>query len=257
MYKFALIGCDIGYTSSPVVHEAVSGELGIDISFEVCDIGASGLEATVTKLFDTVDGIFVTKPYKNDIKRYLDKVNTRSGVNVVRCADKSGFNTDGIGFLYALDRAFDDWRSKVRGVLVLCSGGAARSVAEALADTGKSVYVLNRDMVTAAKMCRAFGIEQYYNQPAELIVNCTSAGSDGEDILKALCVSPEFEYAYDLIYYADTPFMQRTAAAGAKVSDGKAMLVYQAIEGEKLLTGVKADTLEVFERAFAKLDGKF
>ena len=47
------------------------------------------------------------------------------------------------------------------------------------------------------------------------------------------------------------------AAAGAKVSDGKAMLVYQAIEGEKLLTGVKADTLEVFERAFAKLDGKF
>ena len=51
--------------------------------------------------------------------------------------------------------------------------------------------------------------------------------------------------------------MQCTAAAGAKVSDGKAMLVYQAIEGEKLLTGVKADTLDVFERAFAKLDGKF
>lgn len=257
MYKFALIGCDIGYTSSPVVHDAVSRELGIDISFEVCDVGADGLEATVQRLFESADGIFVTKPYKNDIKRYLDKVNTRSGVNVVRCADKNGFNTDGVGFLYALDRAFGDWRSKVRGVLVLGSGGAARSVAEALAGEGKSVYVLNRNMVEAAKMCRAYGVEQYYNQPAELIVNCTSAGSNGEDILKALCVSPEFEYAYDLIYYANTPFLQRTAAAGAKVSDGKAMLVYQAIEGEKLLTGVEADTRKIFEKAFEKLKGKF
>ena len=51
--------------------------------------------------------------------------------------------------------------------------------------------------------------------------------------------------------------MTRTAQAGARVSGGRDMLVYQAIEGEKILTGVELDTLEVFEKVDKNLRGKF
>ncbi len=249
MIKCALIGCDIGYTRSPEVHRAIAAALGEEIAFDVIDVANDGLGAAVGRLLDEYDGFFVTKPYKNDVKKYLSSVDTRCGVNLVRCADRSGHNTDGVGFIRALDRAFDDWRDRVNGALVLGAGGAAYSVAESLLAAGKRVYVLNRTMLNAAKLTLALGAELYVNQPAELVVNCTSLGLHGEDVLTGLCVPPQFDYAFDLIYSPpETPFLKRCAAAGARIANGRDMLAYQAIEGDLLLLNRQADVNGVFEK---------
>ena len=256
MIKLALIGYDIGYTRSPEVHRAIGEALGEEICFDVFDIAADGLDSSTEKLFVGYDGFFITKPYKNDIKRYLSEVNTKCGVNLVRCKDKAGYNTDGVGFIRALDGAFDGWRSKVNSALVLGAGGAAYSVTEALIAAGKKVYVLNRTMLNAAKLTRALGAELYVNQPAELVVNCTSLGLHGEDSLAGLCVLPEFDYAYDLIYSPpETPFLRRCKAAGARTANGRDMLVYQAIEGDLLLLGRQADVNDIFIKADKILRG--
>ncbi len=255
MYKLALLGMDIGYTKSPEVHRAISEVAGIDIDFSVCDVAYDRLGQEIARLERETDGFFVTKPYKTEVKRYIRSCETSCGVNFVRTGDMRGFNTDGVGFIRALDRGFGGWRDKVRGALVLGAGGAAYSVAEALVNCGINVYVLNRTLMNAAKLCKTVGAEIYLNQPTELIVNATSLGLNGEDALAALCVVPQFEYAYDLIYSPpETPFIRRNRNAGAKTLNGADMLLFQAIEGDAILTGNALDVVGIFNKASVLLN---
>ncbi len=258
MIKAALLGGDIGYTKSPLIHEKISRVMNVEMSFDVADVAEDGLENAVKRLLSDYDGFFITKPYKNAVKKYLSRVETKCGVNFVKCDAARGYNTDGAGFIYALDRAFPDWRKDVNAVLVLGAGGAAYSVTEALIGAGKKVYSLNRTVMHAARLCTALGAKMYTNQPAELIVNCTSLGLHGEDALHALCVIPDFMYAYDLIYCPpETPFLHRCGAAGAKTANGRDMLIYQAILGDSILFDAEADVNGVFEKVNTLLSGEF
>lgn len=249
MIKSALVGRDIGYTRSPEVHAAIARAMGITMSFDIVDVDYDGLENAVNGLLKSHDCFFVTKPYKNEVKRFLKKTHTECGVNFVTCGNAEGYNTDGVGFISALDYAFPDWSESVDAALVLGAGGAAYAVSEALIKRGKKAYVLNRTPVNAAKLCKALGAELYFNQPTRMIVNCTTLGLHGEDALYDMCVSPEnFSYAFDLIYSPEgTPFLKRCKQAGAKTSNGKDMLIFQAIEGDMIASGIKADAKNIFD----------
>ncbi|MDE6293114.1 MAG: hypothetical protein K2L88_00630, partial [Clostridiales bacterium] len=158
------------------------------------------------------------------------------------------------------DRSFThDWRDAVNAVLVLGTGGAAHSVISAITAQGKKAYVLGRSVVSAARLASEFELaELYSNQAAELIVNCTPLGLNGEDALSAFCVLPAFEYAFDLVYSdALTPFLRRCRNNGSKVADGADMLVYQAIEGDKILLKRDFDVEAVYKTAvdILKSDG--
>ena len=258
MIKAALLGRDISYTRSPSVHAEIARAMNKEMSFDVVDVPYEKLGGTVRKLLDGYDCFYITKPYKTDVREYLNEFRTDVGVNFVMSRGAVGYNTDGMGFISALDRRFDGWRKEVNAVLVLGAGGAAYAVTEALIAAGKKVYVLNRTSTHAAKLCNKLGAELYFNQPAEMIVNCTSAGLHGEDVLSGLCILPQFGYAYDLIYSPEvTPFLRRMKGAGAKVANGSDMLVFQAIEGDKIAFGITTDTQEIFSAVADKLDKIF
>ena len=258
MIKSALLGRDISYTRSPSVHAEIARALGKEMSFDVVDVPFEQLGGAVKNLLGNYDCFYITKPYKTDIKGYLSELKTRVGVNFVMTRGAVGYNTDGMGFISARDRRFYGWRKDVNAVLVLGAGGAAYAVTEALIEAGKKVYVLNRTLINAAKLCKALGAELYLNQPAEMIVNCTSAGLHGEDVLSQLCILPQFDYAYDLIYSPEvTPFLHRMKGVGAKTANGSDMLVFQAIEGDKIAFGVTTDTQEIFSAVADKLDKIF
>lgn len=247
MFNIALLGRDIGYTQSPRIHDAIAQAVGVQVHTDVIDVSYDMLESAVRNAVTEYDGLYVTKPYKYDIKRYIG-CDAVGAINLVRCKDRAAFNTDGVGFLRALDRNFDGRSGKVRSALILGAGGAAYSVASALISRDIKPYVLNRTLMHAVKLCAATGAELYVNQPVELAVNCTSVGADGDDVLKNLCVLPDFEYAFDLIYSdVPTPFMRRCAASGAVVQDGADMLIYQAIEGDRILFGIEADVESVYD----------
>lgn len=253
MYKLALIGRDIAYTRSPEVHGAIAKAIGADISFKVFDLKGGSPSNALPQLYSEFDGFFVTKPYKTEMKRY---VNTAlPSINAVRSRDKTAFCTDGVGFIRALDTDFDDWRNEVNAVLVLGAGGAAYAVTSALAELGKKVYLLNRTLKNAVTLARSVaGAELYVNQPAEMVVNCTSLGGSGEDALAALCVLPSFAYAFDLVYVGgETVFLQRCARAGARVVGGLDMLIYQAIEGDRLLLDIDMDVRDVYDKVKKQL----
>lgn len=254
MYKFALIGRDIGYTRSPKIHAAIADALGFELSFEVCDVTYDLLENTVCNLLDRCDGFFVTKPYKTAVGKLLG---ADISVNVVRSRDRKCFDTDGDGFVLALDRNFSDWKNRVDGVLILGAGGAAHAVASAMCRNGKQVYVLNRSLMNAVRFTETCaGSQLYTGQSAQMIVNCTPVGQNGEDVLRAMCVMPQFDYAFDLIYTEDrTPFLRRCAAAGAETQNGADMLMFQAIKGDMLLTDTQCEIRRVFDAVQKTVDG--
>ena len=247
MSKIALLGRNIEFTRLAQVHAAIGGAIGMPIECDVFDVKFNELKPTVDRLIKSYDGFFVTNPYKTEMKLYLD---CGRSVNLVRSSDKSTFNTDGVGFIRALDGRFGDWRKQVKSVLVLGAGSAAYSVASALIAEGKDVYVLNRSAINGVRLCSATGSKLYSNEPVEMAVNCTPLGENGEDVLKALCVLPNFKYAFDLVYCQDgrTPFLRRCASSGAQTADGSDMLIYKAIEGDRLLFGCEIDVQKVFER---------
>lgn len=251
MYKTAILGMDIGYTRSPEIHAAIAKAAGYENVCEKKDVQSGDLGKTVDDLLLHYDGFYVTKPYKNEVKRYIGCADT-GAVNVVRSRDKKAANTDAIGFLLAMDRAFPDWNS-CGAALVLGAGGAAWAAVTALKTRGQKVYVLSRNNVESAKLCKATGAELYANQPAELCVNCTSAGTDG-DVLNELCVVPSFKYAYEMYYAApSTPFTERAAKSGSRTATGLDMLVYQAIKGDAFLFDKNFDTERVFETVIKTL----
>lgn len=252
--KIALIGRDIGYSQSGRVHEAIAATLGVPLVFDVCDVTYDRLEYAVKTLINDYDGFFVTKPYKNDVARIVS--GGTGAVNVVRCCDKSTHNTDGDGFMYALERAFPGFDERVRSALILGAGGAAESATGALIKAGKKVYVLNRTLDRALKLTSKTGAELYYNEPAELVVNCTSVGRDGGDVLRSLCVLPTFDYAFDMTYGESTAFLRRCGAAGAKTASGDDMLVFQAILGDAIILRKNIDVVGVFDSVTTLLGGR-
>lgn len=252
MYKIALLGREIG-TKSPEVHAAIAASFQNRVRLDVFDVPYDMLENTVDKLLKNYDGFFVTNPYKTEIKKYIDS--DLPSVNVVRSEDKTAFNTDGIGFIRALDNNFSEWRKDVKSALVLGTGGAAHSVVKALTAFKVKSYVLGRTVMNAARLVKMYdGAELYYNQDAQLIVNCTPLGLNGEDALYAFCVPPMFKYAFDLTYCDSlTPFLRRVRSAGGEIANGTDLFVYQAIEGDKILLNENLDEREAYEKAIIAL----
>lgn len=246
IFNIPLLGRDIEKQSLRI-HAAVAKAMGASMEFSAYDVPFDRLESAVKELLAYSYGFFVAKPYKNEVAKILNAI--ENGVNVVRCADKRAISTDGPCFLRAIDKAFPEWRNSVNGVLVLGAGCAANAVAQAIVSSGKKAYILNRTAMRAARLCASVGAELYVNQPCEMIVNCTSVGGNGEDILKALCVFPEFDYAFDLICSSErTQFLRRCENAGAKTANGIDMPIYRAIEGEKFLLSSRAEAEKVFDK---------
>lgn len=244
--KIALLGRGISYTRSGEVHGAIAQALGAELDFSVCDVTYDILGGAVKKLIAECDGFFVTQPYKKDVGRYLPAA-SGGAINVVRSRDRSAINTDGDGFILAMNRVFPEWKDKVGGAVVLGAGGAAFAVCSALKREGKRVFVLDRTLKNALRLSSETGAELYYNDPAELIVNCTCVGRDGGDILRMLCVQPLFDYAFDLTYGERTQFMNRCASSGGRVSGGDGMLIYQAILGDAFIFG-NIDAEKTYDR---------
>ena len=171
-----------------------------------------------------------------------------------------GFNTDAEAISRAIE---EDLGIQLKGaaVLLLGAGGAGRTAALKLADSGvKELYLVNRTRSKAEEMAgeihkRSPGVVvnvDYPGKNVDLVVNATSLGLQAEDALpfdsqrfslkKAGC-------AYDMIYRpAETSFLKEAARNGCKITNGLGMLLYQGAKALELWTGQPAP-LEVMRTA--------
>lgn len=247
MLKLAVIGKDVSKSLSPAMHAFLLGKMGAAHTYEAVSIPPAQFADCAPALFSRFDAFNVTIPFKADIMPFLGSIEgdarTFGAVNTVVSRTRTGYNTDGLGFLLMLENAGLD--IKGRTALVLGAGGAGRSCIYKLAQAGAAVFAYERSAGRLDAVHAELGgfVPLRTVEPAsyDLIVNCTGIGMHdtvgktpsvrtargevpvGEELLSR-CGA-----AVDLIYEpAQSEFLRIAASLGKKTVNGNAMLFYQA-----------------------------
>lgn len=259
MKRFALIGHDIGYSLSPLVHGEIYRAMGYEAEYELISLTKEELPAAVPYL-RSLDGFNITKPHKQNIIPFVKT--TLKSVNTVKVEKGRmyGFSTDGYGFTRDLEISF----GKVSGTaLVLGAGGAARVVAGELVGLGLDTHIWNR----TPEKARALGAEtgavfapSRRDVKADLVVNCTSFGfNPGENPAldeRGLAIDPScVKWAYDTIYSPpETEFLKSFPLAERR--NGWGMLILQAVQADRIMCGLDISDereREIYDRLLARL----
>lgn len=250
MRKFGLIGYPLSHSFSEKYFAQKFEREGITgCSYELFPL--ENIE-DVRLLFEVqkdLRGLNVTIPYKESVIEYLDGLDPIAqkigAVNCIRIDEiqRIGFNTDHAGFRDALKPLL--LRQHTRA-LVLGTGGASKAVLYALQELGITTTIVSR---TAGKYAISYAdITAEMMRAHTLIINTTPLGMHPhvEDFppLPYEHISPD-HLLFDLIYNpAETVFMQKGRAQGAKVSNGYTMLQLQAEYAWDIWNEMEEDTEE-------------
>ncbi len=258
---FAVLGHPIGHTLSPVMHNASIEAIGMDAIYLAFDVEPRRL-IEVLQIMQVMGfgGINLTIPHKEIAFRELDHLDDSArmlgAVNTVQFDGDTmvGHNTDGYGFLKAMDEAFGE---PVEGasMFVLGCGGAGRAVALTAAREGVSRVVLadvdeSRCRHAADDIAKASGdvVVDIVTNPrrqteacrgCDIVVQATPVGMKQDDapLLNADAFTKD-QRAFDLIYmYPETVFMREAALGGARTANGLGMLLHQGARSFEIWTG--------------------
>lgn len=248
-----LIGNPVEHTMSPVIHNTLAKELGLNMVY-VPFLVNEDLKAAIEGAYAlNLLGMNVTVPYKSEVMESLTEVDELAAkigaVNTLVRAEGGykGYNTDMTGLYRAMKS--DGITIENQTVVILGAGGAARAVAFLCVYYGaKKVYLLNRTVdkakAIAEEVSKAMGkdclvpmaLAEYASLPEEkmLCIQATSVGlspNDNAVVIEDKDFYQRIHTGYDLIYRpANTRFMQLVREQGGKAYHGLKMLLHQGVE---------------------------
>ena len=246
MKKYLVIGNPIEHSLSPKLHNYWFEKNNINANYDRKKIDKSEIQDTINEIKNNkLDGINVTVPFKNDVIPFLDTLSEESqitqSVNTIYKQDEKliGHNTDIKGFELGLKETKFDLENKT--IFILGAGGVVPSIIYALKKLGVSkIMVSNRTKQKTENLKKFFSninIVDWGDQPNfDIIINATSLGLNKEDNigLNFKNINKE-KLFYDVIYNPkETNFLRTGRSLGCKVSNGKMMFIYQALEAFKL-----------------------
>ncbi|NTU70824.1 MAG: shikimate dehydrogenase [Coriobacteriia bacterium] len=247
-----VIGWPIEHSLSPVMHNAVYEQLGLDwvyLPLPVADeISLHRVVAAIRAL--PFVGFNVTMPYKAAVVDLCDEVATAArlagAVNTVHCVDGKlvGYNTDGRGLLESLEDEVGFVPEGKRVALLGAGGAAGAALVGFILGRASGVDVISRDIEKADDLIdRVIGAAKNTDlgavtfedamsavQNADLIVNATPLGmNDGDPSPIPAGWLREGQVVLDMVYGRPRPtaLFADAVAAGARVIDGLGMLVGQ------------------------------
>lgn len=252
MKKYALIGHPLGHTMSPPIHNRLFELSKIKAQYDVLDIAPENLSEEMDKIF-ALDGVNVTIPHKISVIPFLTRLDQSAklygAVNVINCSDKSGYNTDVVGFTRAVNGLGASLCGKT---LLLGCGGAGRMMAIETAKQGGELTIAVRESDIPAAKALEKEISEKTKQSArvitipeisgefDLLLNATPLGMfpnvdacpvPREVILNCKCV-------FDAVYNPRETVLVKTALESSiPAGGGMAMLVYQAVAAHEIWDG--------------------
>lgn len=231
---YGLIGKNISYSfskshfSKKFITENIENS-----SYNNFDLSSIENFADLFKTYNTIKGLNVTIPYKEEIIPYLDKLSSKAtrigAINTIRITKKGklkGYNTDEYGFRKSLIPLLQKHHKKA---LILGNGGASKAIAFSLKKLQIPYQFVSR------KTDGNFNYESLTEaiiQEHQIIINCTPLGTHPniED-----CPSIPYRaitnkhLLYDLIYNPEeTTFLKKGKQNGAITCNGLKMLELQA-----------------------------
>ncbi len=229
MRHFGIIGYPLLHSFSAKYFNEKFATEKIDAEYSLYPIGIEDLRLEVEDLFNRLDGMNVTMPYKQAIIPYLDQLDETAkavgAVNVVH--QRIGYNTDCIGFMESLKpllREFD------RKALVLGTGGASKAACYGLRKLGVTPTLMSR--TPKEGMLAYEDLNKEIMEAHTVIVNCTPLGMlpdvDSCPPIPYELITPR-HLLFDCVYNPEeTLFLQKGKAQGATIQNGIGMLLGQA-----------------------------
>lgn len=268
---YAVIGCPVSHSLSPVMHNAALKALGLDAEYIAVLVPKEELEAFTLDARKNLAGFNITVPHKNAVIPFLDEISRDAelsgSVNTVTVSDGklSGASTDGYGLEAALAESF---RYVIRdsSVTFIGCGGVVKALTFHFALHGiKKIHLLNRTLETAEKLAAALKEEfpllsvetasisddekvGTFLNDSRLAVQCTSLGLKPEDpspIRPELL--PRDIFFYDTIYKR-TKLYAYAEEHGIPAASGLSMLLHQGAKSLSIWTGLEAP-VEVMRKA--------
>jgi len=255
---YGVIADPVRHSISPAVHNRAFQAHRLDavyLPFLVRPAQLKDFFVLADKL--PVAGFSVTIPHKQKILRYLDAVDPLArrigAVNTVwkKAGKWRGTNTDAEAVRVPLSRKLRLCKSSI---LLVGNGGAARSAAYALTESGAKVFVVGRNPDRVRSLARACGAEPLLREQAEkrrfdAIVHATSLGmyphTEGCFFQNSIPADLVFDMVYNPI---ETTLTRRAADQGATVIPGLQMFLEQAARQFETWTGGTAPR-SVMEKA--------
>jgi shikimate dehydrogenase len=276
--RAAVLGHPVAHSASPALHRAAYAALGLaGWRYDAIDVTSDQLGEFVARLDATWAGLSLTMPLKQTVLPLLDHIEPLAvavgAVNtvLVEAAGQRpvlvGANTDVYGIVTALAERLparapgSDPRR--RAAVVLGGGATAASALAALAQLGCTtpvVYVRSLGRIGALRRAvHRMGVEPRYallpTAPAEitaadLVVSTLPAGA-ADDVAAGLGAAAR-GVLLDVVYEPrPTALSLAWERAGGTVVGGERMLLHQAAEQVRLMTGCVAP-VEAMERALAE-----
>lgn len=273
--QYGLIGHPLGHSLSPVIHRALLKILDIPGDYQLFDLNAGELQRKIPELMATLDGFNCTIPYKKQLVPYLSDLSPEArrygSVNTVYKG--VGYNTDAAGFMatgfhYAGSR-----------VLILGTGGVSHTMAHCVALAGAREVVFQTGHPTEARawlaeLSSAYPAGSFHAYSPDQLAKAVQSNAEGfhfilngtpagmwphaqglplaRDLYRDLLGRHELSGVFDAIYNpVATRFILMAAAAGIRAVSGLHMLLFQAVEAQKIWHPERAadfDTAEVQAR---------
>jgi shikimate dehydrogenase len=253
----AVIGDPVRHSLSPRLHNAGFAALGLDWFYVACPV-AKGQAAQAIEAMRTlsIEGLSVTMPHKKSVAVAVDDLSpTAAKLGAVNCVRRDGDrlvgeNTDGIGFV-------DSLRSQLHmdpdglTIVIVGAGGAARSIALAMAEHGAQVGIFNRTASSAEEVVEIVGtassvVQEEAIRDADVIVNATPLGMSNDSLPFDPSLLSKGQSLIDLIYEPEkTALLVEAESLGVKTLNGVGMLLHQAGAQFQLWTGCEPPLKEM------------
>lgn len=281
MKHAALLGCPLGHSLSPQLHQKLARRLGVDLDYQLKAIPPEVLEDAKEELL-ALDGFNITIPYKLRIMDWMDRLDssaqTHGSVNVMvkQQGEYVGYNTDCIGFVRALEAAGVPIAGEV---CIVGLGGVGRMFATECALRGcKLTIALRPERLQSLRQgqepkLEALGqkLEGLSGQALTFVSSAELPGCydlliNGSPVgmfprVEDCPVPPEslrqVKAVFDCIYNPrQTKLLQAAQAAGCRCVGGMAMLVWQGAAAQELwfgktfAPGAVEEVLREMEEAF-------
>jgi shikimate dehydrogenase len=284
---YGLLGRNISYSLSPVMHNAAFRHFGVPAEYKLFDIEEDDLNDFFRKnvLGGYLGGFNITVPYKIKMLEVIQNcalvraekdrsVELVGAINTVKVNGKrlGVYNTDIDGFFDSLieDLGFEPGRWK--NYFVFGAGGAGRAICLFLASLKYSEKVKVHDVdekklgdlmkgykasPSADKISpvRADDLQKEIRH-CDLIINATPVGTKEDDPpLFALEYLGKGMAVYDLVYARETDLVKEARAKGLKASGGLGMLIGQGARAFNIWTGKPLEETRKVMREALKTKG--
>jgi len=259
-----LIGAGIGKSLTPAMHEREGAAQGLVYVYRLIDLDRLGLPGSaLPDLLDAAerlgfDGLNITYPCKQTVIGHLHELSQDArdigAVNTVVFRDgrRIGHNTDWLGFVEGFRRDLPG--APLNHVVLLGAGGAGSAVAHALLFMGaRRLTIVDTDREKALALaavlqtrfgpgCASVGEAEDAMPHADGLVNATPVGMAKHP---GLPLDPSLlrpsQWVADVIYFpAETELLRHARRIGCRAINGGGMVVFQAVEAFRLISGRQA-----------------